>query len=232
MHILIVDDAPEIRRLVRAFLEKGGFSRISEAASAEEAFTFLGIEGERPDAAEPVDLILMDLYLPGVSGIEACRRIKAAESLRDVQIVMATVMSDMTCLQDSFEAGAIDYLTKPISRIELLARLRSIKALKEEMDRWRVRESELLKVKGELEAANQELRRLSSIDALTGIPNRRRFDEVLGREWARAVRTRRPLSIALTDIDHFKAYNDAYGHQSGDTSLVGDRIDLQSIPHA
>jgi two-component system chemotaxis family response regulator WspR len=220
MRTLIVDDAAEIRRLIRTFLQKGGFGDVSEAATAEEALGYLGLDGQVSPAGSPVDLILMDVHLPGMTGIEACRRIKAHESLRDLPVVMVTVSNDMACLQASFEAGAVDYLTKPISRIELLARLRSIRTLKEEMDRRKERERELLKVKAELEAANSELQRLSSLDALTGIPNRRRFDEVLAQEWARAQRNGSPLSIALTDIDYFKAYNDAYGHQSGDSCLV------------
>ncbi|MGA7981187.1 MAG: diguanylate cyclase [Chromatiaceae bacterium] len=220
MHILIVDDAPEIRGLIKTFLEKGGFPNVSAAASAEEAFGYLGLDGSDSLVGAPVDLILMDVYLPGISGIDACRQIKATESLTDVPVVMVTVSTDMACLQASFEAGAIDYITKPISQIELLARLRSIRTLKQEMDRRRERECELLKVKAELEEANSELRQLSALDALTGIFNRRRFDEVLAQEWARALRNGRPLSIALTDIDYFKAYNDAYGHQSGDACLV------------
>jgi len=220
MHVLIVDDAPEIRRLMKSFLETGGFGEVSEAATAEEAFVVLGLDGNPPAAGSPIGLVLMDVYLPGLSGIDACRRIKANDAYRDLPVVMVTVSTDMDCLQASFEAGAVDYITKPICRIELLARLRSIQALQEEMDRRRARECELLRVKAELEDANRELRRLSALDALTGIPNRRRFDQVLAHEWARASRSQRPLSIALTDIDYFKAYNDAYGHQSGDACLV------------
>jgi two-component system, chemotaxis family, response regulator WspR len=220
MHVLIVDDAPEIRRLMKSFLETGGFGEVSEAATAEEAFVALGLDGSAPGAGSPIDLILMDVYLPGLSGIDACRQIKANDTYRDLPVVMVTVSTDMDCLQASFEAGAVDYITKPICRIELLARLRSIQTLQEEMDRRRARECDLLRVKAELEDANRELHRLSALDALTGIPNRRRFDQVLAREWARASRSQRPLSIALTDIDYFKAYNDAYGHQSGDACLV------------
>jgi diguanylate cyclase (GGDEF)-like protein len=220
MHVLIVDDAPEIRRLMRSFLETGGFGEVSEAATAEESFAVLGLDGGTPPVPSPIGLVLMDVYLPGLSGIDACRRIKANPAYRDLPVVMVTVSTEMDCLQASFEAGAVDYITKPIRRIELLARLRSIQTLREEMDRRRAREYELLRVKAELEEANRELRRLSASDALTGIPNRRRFDEVLAHEWARASRSQRPLSIALTDIDYFKAYNDAYGHQSGDACLV------------
>jgi diguanylate cyclase (GGDEF)-like protein len=227
MHVLIVDDAPELRRLSKAYLGAGGFGEVSEAATAEEAFAALGLDGSAPSAGSPIGLVLMDVCLPGLSGIDACRRIKSNDACRDLPVVMVTASTDKDRLQASFEAGAVDYITKPISRIELLARLRSIQTLQEEMDRRRARECELLRVKAELEEANRELSRLSALDALTGIPNRRRFDQVLAREWARASRSRRPLSIALTDIDYFKAYNDAYGHQSGDACLVAVANALQ-----
>jgi two-component system, chemotaxis family, response regulator WspR len=158
--------------------------------------------------------------MPGISGIEACRRIKSDPRFEDIPIVMVTGSTEQHCLQQSFEAGAIDYITKPIKRIELLARLHSISALKAEMDRRKKRELELLRVKEELEQANRELEKLSSLDGLTGVANRRSFDRALAREWDRARRGGQPISVVLLDIDYFKKYNDTYGHQRGDACLI------------
>jgi diguanylate cyclase (GGDEF)-like protein len=219
MHILIVDDSAALRRLIRHFLLKGGFTEVSEAASAEETYEFLGLQNPNGARGASVELILMDIYLPGNSGIDACRRIKSDPRFRDVPIAMITASSDMELLEQSFEAGASEFITKPIHPVELLSRLRSIGRLKREMERRKERERELLKVKLELEIANRSLERLSCLDGLTGIANRRHFDMTLKREWDRAQRHQNPLSLALVDIDHFKKFNDAYGHLRGDACL-------------
>jgi diguanylate cyclase (GGDEF)-like protein len=178
----------------------------------------------------------MDIDLPGASGIQACRRIKSEARFRDVPIVVITASTDMASLRQSFAVGASDYIPKPIHRVELLARGDSACRLKVEMDRRKERERELMEVKmglqganQELARANQELERLSRADALTGIANRRLFDEIFEREWDRARRNQSALSLALVDIDEFKLYNDTYGHQRGDACLraVAQALDSQ-----
>lgn len=220
MRILIVDDSTELRALISRILRNSGFEEIAEAASAEETYEQIGLAASNVRFLRPVDLIIMDIDLPGASGIEACAQIKSDSRFSDVPIMMVTGSRDMTLLQESFEAGASDYITKPIHPVELVSRLRSIGMLKAETERRIAKERQLLAVKQELEKANSELKRLSLLDGLTGIYNRRYFDQVLQREWDRAKRDRIPLSVALADIDYFKKYNDTYGHQLGDACLI------------
>jgi diguanylate cyclase (GGDEF)-like protein len=129
------------------------------------------------------------------------------------------VKTDPVDLQLAFAAGALDYIGKPINKIELLTRVRSVLRLVHEIDRRRAREQELLEVMRQLQEANQMLLRLSCLDGLTGITNRRQFDDFLDQEWRRAVRELTPLSLIMLDIDSFKSYNDALGHTSGDECL-------------
>jgi diguanylate cyclase (GGDEF)-like protein len=132
---------------------------------------------------------------------------------------MVTATVQIKELQMAFAAGAIDYITKPLNKVELLARVSSALRLKREIDNRKAREQELLKLTQRLEELNQMLQRLSSLDGLTGIANRRHFDLVLKQEWRRAIRDATPLSLVLIDVDFFKAYNDTYGHQMGDDCL-------------
>jgi diguanylate cyclase (GGDEF)-like protein len=228
MRILIVDDSAEFRALVVRFLRDGGFDDIAEEASAEEAFDRIGLMNPDGSLPAPVDLILLDIDLPGASGIDACRRIKGDDRFRDVPILMVTANTDMALLQQSFEAGASDYITKPIRRGELLARLKSAGRVKLELERRKAREREILGEKRLLERANRQLERLASADALTGVANRLRFEEVYKREWARAQRTCSALSLALLDIDELKSYNDTYGHIRGDACLTAVATALES----
>ncbi len=122
-------------------------------------------------------------------------------------------------LQVAFASGAWDYITKPVSKAVLLARVHSALRLKHEMDRRQARELELLEVKAQLEAANETLRVLACLDSVTGLTNRRHFDHVLAQEWNRALRHGYPLGLLLIDVDHFKGFNDFWGHPAGDACL-------------
>ena len=201
MHLLIIDDCADTRRLIKRLLAKEGFAGISEADSAESGFARLGLEHPLRRPWPPIDLILLDVALPGIDGVEACRRIKGDGRFLDTVVVMVTGSTDDDCLQRSFEAGAADYITKPIRRVELVARLRALRALKAEMDGRRSREAELLRVKAALEQANRTLAQIASRDGLTGVANRRSFDATLDREWARARRWGRPLALLQSKDD-------------------------------
>ncbi|MFO0774200.1 MAG: diguanylate cyclase [Nitrospiraceae bacterium] len=218
MAILIVDDSADDRLLVKSILTSSGYTDVILADSAASAFRYLGLDGH-PPSSPAVDLILMDIVMPSMNGIEACRQIKAVERLRDLPIIMVTVKTDPVDLQLAFAAGALDYIGKPIAKMELLTRVRSVLRLIHEIERRRSREQELLEVMRQLQEANQMLLRLSSLDGLTGITNRRQFDEFLDQEWRRGAREATPLSLIMLDIDKFKEYNDAHGHQAGDECL-------------
>jgi adenylate cyclase len=143
MSILIVDDTAMQRQTLAALLKAHGYSDVLVAASAIEAFGQLGVASSAryPPA---IDLILMDIRMPGMDGIAASRRIKAVPQLRDIPIIMVTSSDDTGDLQLAFDAGAMDYLIKPPNTVELLARVRSALKLKQEMDARKARERELL----------------------------------------------------------------------------------------
>ncbi|RMG04742.1 MAG: diguanylate cyclase [Nitrospirae bacterium] len=196
---------------MKTILNKADYSDVILCGSADEAFKVM----EECD----VDLILMDVMMPGVDGIEACRRINEKKEMLDIPIIMVTAKDDREHLQRAFSVGALDYVTKPFDKVELLARVRSALKLKCEMDKRKARERELEEMTRKLEKANAQLRRLSSVDGLTGVANRRTFDETLSQELKRAVRSRQPISLVMIDVDYFKLFNDTYGHQKGDDCL-------------
>ena len=133
MSILIVDDSQHSRMLLTAFLRAAGYTELPTAGSAHEAFLHLGMDG--PDGAAPeVDLILMDITMPEIDGVEACRQIKATPLLQDIPIIVVTAHDEGKYLDEAFAAGAIDYITKPVNKVELLARVRSALTLKQETD--------------------------------------------------------------------------------------------------
>ena len=160
MSILIVDDAPDNLLLLQAILKSAGHAVVLTAESAREAFRHLGMDGAEGalEKSPEVDLILMDLMMPEMDGLEACRRIKAVERLRDVPIIMVTANTYPEDLQAAFAAGAMDYITKPLRKVELLARVTSALNLKREMDVRKSRERELAEKNRELEQTLQEVK--------------------------------------------------------------------------
>ena len=160
MSILIVDDAPDNLLLLQAILKSAGHAAVLTAESAREAFRHLGMDGADGtlEKSPEVDLILMDLMMPEMDGLEACRRIKAVERLQDVPVIMVTANTDPEDLQAAFAAGAMDYITKPLRKVELLARVTSALNLKREMDARKSRERELADKNRELEQTLQEVK--------------------------------------------------------------------------
>jgi diguanylate cyclase (GGDEF)-like protein len=164
--------------------------RVLTAASGAEGIA-LAVE-HRPD------LVLLDVMMPGLDGFAVCRRLKEDSRTREIPVLFLTALGGEAEEMRALEAGGIDFILKPVSPPVLAARVRNQLALKHQQDR---------------------LRNLSLLDGLTGIANRRRFDQYLEMEWQRCSRNGQPLSLVMGDVDHFKAYNDGYGHGRGDDCL-------------
>jgi sigma-B regulation protein RsbU (phosphoserine phosphatase) len=144
MHILVVDDSEDGRDVTEAMLGAAGYDNIDCKVSAAETFAFLKIGGAATQETTPVDLVLLDIMMPDMDGIETCAHIRSDPRYADVPIIMLTMLADMDSLANAFVAGATDYITKPVKRVELLARVRSALKLKAELDRRKAREIELL----------------------------------------------------------------------------------------
>ncbi len=216
----MVDDSKVAAAVLASIFKKQGLANVFTANSAAEALRILGADQpEALESQEEYDLIMLDIVMPDMDGIQTCSAIKSVERLRDVPVIMTTGLTDFESLRQAFEAGAMDFLTKPINEVELMARVRSALALKAEIDERKAHEKKLLEITARLSAANKELRRLSSLDGLTGLANRRLFDNTLEKEWRRGLRQQTRLAIVMMDIDHFKLYNDHYGHLAGDECL-------------
>jgi len=218
MSILLVDDSHFSRDVIKGNLEKNGFSQLSLAGSAAEALQTLGVGGPA-QAGGTVDLILMDVVMKGMDGIEATKKIKEDPRFADVPIVVVSGVTEKEKWADAFSAGAIDYIEKPVNEVELVARVKSILRLSREIKERKDRETRLLSLARDLEDANKKLEALSALDGLTGVANRRIFDQALMKEWSRLGRDMMPLSVIMIDVDFFKNLNDAKGHLAGDDCL-------------
>ena len=136
MRILIVDDSESVRLLFEVWLKAAGYTDVLTAASAEQAFKHLAMDDpSRSDTG--VDLILMDVAMPEMDGIDACRRIKAAPHLQEIPIIVVTAQEELSHLEDAFSAGATDFITESVKQVELLARVRSALTLKHAMDSYK-----------------------------------------------------------------------------------------------
>ena len=162
MSILIVDDSVDNCFLFKYILENAGYADVLTAGSAHDAFKVLGMENPS-EADSVVDLILMDIMMPEMDGIEACRQIKSVERLRDIPIIMVTARTEEKDIEDAFSVGAMDYITKPLRGIELLVRSRSALSLKKEIDRRKNREQELLNLNRELKNSIETIKTLRGL---------------------------------------------------------------------
>ena len=219
MAILIVDDIPVNLMLLEEMLQQEGYSDIYCVRSGQEALEMLASTEAAEAEEKRIDLILMDVMMPGMDGIEACQRIKAQDGLRDIPVIMVTIRDDEEALAQAFAMGATDYIIKPVKEIELLARVRAALKLKRETDRRKAREQELVELTRQLDIMNRRLMHMVPRDNLTEVGNRRYFDEILVREWNRARRDAVPLSLLMVDLDDFKKFNETHGRDKGDECL-------------
>jgi len=187
-HILVVDDDPSIVDLLEAFLQHE--YRVSVATNGERAIAMC--------REQLPDLVLLDVMMPGPDGYEVCRRLKGDAATRDVPIIFVTARDEIEEEIRGLEAGAVDFLSKPVHRAIVRARVRTHIVLRQQA---------------------AKLRDMAMTDILTGVANRRCIEERLDSEWRRCRRNQAPIAVIMIDIDHFKLYNDAYGHQAGDNCL-------------
>lgn len=164
-------------------------------------------------------VILLDLVMPEIDGMTLVRFFRQNKKTEDIPIIVLSSIDAPIDKGAAFSAGASDYIVKLPDRIELIARVRAhSKSYSNKLERDAAF-AELHKLKAELEESNNALQLLSCLDGLTGIANRRRFDDFMASEWKRAVRENSTITLIMIDIDYFKAYNDNYGHQKGDETL-------------
>ena len=202
-HILLVDDEESVRLTLSHQIKKAGYT-VTLAESGEQAMEILHSTNGN------IDIVLTDLVMDDMDGIQV---LKNAKQLRpEVQVMLLTGYGSMETVMDALRFGAHDFLVKPCSQEELLLKLKKC------AERVELEET-LHKTMDDLAASNQKLERLSSIDGLTEIANRRCFDEYLEREWSLATRNKLPIALIFIDVDYFKLFNDTYGHQAGDDCL-------------
>ena len=225
--VLIIDDNTTVLTVAIEYLQQG------------ELVVLVAQDGEHglilSKSIRP-NLILLDVMMPGIDGFETCRRLKADDETKDIPVIFMTALSNTEDKVKGFEMGAVDYVTKPIQREEILARITThlrIQALTRQLQKQnqqlQQQALELQQAKEAAEAAYREIERLANLDSLTQVANRRRFDEHLSHEWRRLAREKAPLSLILCDIDYFKPYNDHYGHQAGDATLKQVAQALESV---
>ena len=201
--ILVADDEPVNLALIRRRLEWEEY-RVETAEDGGQA-----VEAARRTLP---DLIILDVMMPVMDGLQACRLLKEDPATRDIPVIFLSALDDTDTKVRGLALGANDYVSKPFRVEELLARVSVAIRLKLERDRLRQRAEELRR---SAEAASE----MSMTDALTGLLNRYGLHRALQRELAEARRYARPLSCLLIDIDFFKTVNDTYGHAAGDTAL-------------
>jgi two-component system chemotaxis family response regulator WspR len=209
--VLLVDDQPMIVEAVRRMLLDQGdidFHYITDGTQAQAAAERIG-----------PNVILQDLIMPEVDGFALIRDYRASALLKAVPVIVLSAREDPKLKAHGFAVGANDYLIKLPDRLELLARLRyhaagHISRLQRDEAFRFLRESQR-----QLADANIELQKLAALDGLTGIANRRRFDQALRLAWQHGCSAQQPLSLIMCDVDCFKSYNDSYGHPAGDLCL-------------
>jgi len=218
LNMLIVDDRPENLLTLEVLLERPELN-IVKAQSGNEA---LGLVLEYEFA-----IVLLDVQMPEMDGFETAELMRGNRKTKHIPIIFVTAShTEQHYIFKGYSSGAVDYLFKPLEPVvlkgkvevflELQRQKNQLQAKTRELD---IKIAELKEIQTQLEERNDQLKRLSSLDGLTRISNRRRFDEVLDVEWKRALRNMDPICLIMVDVDFFKAYNDHYGHPAGDLCL-------------
>ncbi len=196
-HVLVVEDSPEIATLIVLTLRIEGY-RVSQAPDGIQAFEMA--------SSELPDLILLDVMMPGLNGFQVAEKLKEQPETRGIPLIFVTAKSELGDMVHGLET-AVDYISKPFAVPELVARVRSALRMR--------------KLQTELQQSNEELSRLALTDGLTGLLNRRGFDQQLEDEIWRARRFEHGLGLLIFDLDRFKLVNDTWGHAQGDVVLRG-----------
>jgi two-component system, chemotaxis family, response regulator WspR len=228
--VLLVDDQAMVAEGIRRMLVDENDIEFHYCADPREAIqTAISLKAT---------IILQDLVMPEIDGMMLVRFYRANPATRDVPIVVLSTKDDPAIKSEAFSNGANDYLVKLPDKVELVARIRAhSRSYLAQAERdaayqaLRDLQHQLESSNAQLEESNRELQRLSSLDGLTGIANRRQFDKTLEQEWQRALRNCTELALIMIDIDYFKPFNDTYGHQAGDDCLKNVALALDRIVH-
>lgn len=210
LRVLIAEDVESQRLTLTRLLLSMGFE-VEAAVDGVEALAMLG--------ARRADILVTDLLMPGLDGIGLCRAMRSTPAGAMTYAIVLTASDDQGKLVEAFDAGADDFITKPIVRREFEARLRGARrvvALQHQLEREAER---LREANTRLEAVNRQIASIALTDSLTRLPNRRHLLERFKQDWASAARLRRDFSVIFVDIDHFKKVNDVRGHDAGDIVL-------------
>ena len=215
--VLVVDDRADNLNLLSHLLSLKGY-RVKVATS--------GIIALKQVKAAPPDIILLDISMPEMSGYEVCKLLKSDPRTCNIPVIFLSGLSGAEEKLEAFRSGGVDYITKPFQVEEVIARVRNqleLYRLQTELKAKNLRlEREIRQrqaVEQKLLELNQKLSVLATVDGLTQVANRHRFDEFFEREWRRLQREQLPLALIMSDIDYFKQYNDLLGHQAGDNCL-------------
>jgi diguanylate cyclase (GGDEF)-like protein len=203
MRILFADDSRTMRTTLGDQMRAMGHEVI-EATEGRQAVDLFQTQ-------EP-DLVVLDVDMPVMNGYETARQIRAISGHEWIPIIFLSGNIRDNDIASGIEAGGDDYLAKPVSPVVLRAKIAAMQRITDMRER-------LVEATRELAGINASLREQSSQDSLTGIPNRRSFDAAFEQEWHHAARSGQPLALIMGDVDHFKRYNDTYGHQRGDECL-------------